>query len=58
MLAPEQLECLNNMDYDGKFDMFKSDVFAIGMIVLELITFDQVKFYYNESKTELKTGRI
>ena len=28
------------------------------MVVLELITLDKSKFYYNESKTELKIDRI
>lgn len=28
------------------------------MVILELITLDKSKFYYNESKTELKIDRI
>ena len=28
------------------------------MIVLELMTLDKAKFYYNEEKTGLKMGRI
>jgi hypothetical protein len=28
------------------------------MIVLELLTLDKAKFYYNETKTGLKMGRI
>lgn len=33
-------------------------MFAIGMIVLELITLDKAKFYYNENKNGLKMGRV
>jgi hypothetical protein len=39
------------MDYDVRYDIFKADVFAIGMVILELITLDKPKFYYNEEKT-------
>ena len=35
------------MEYDIKYDVYKADIFAIGMIVLELITLDKSKFYYN-----------
>jgi hypothetical protein len=38
--------------------IYKSDVFAIGMIILELMTLDKIKFYYTEDKTGLKMGRI
>jgi hypothetical protein len=33
-------------------------VFAIAMVVLELITLDKPKFYYSEDKTQLKMDRI
>lgn len=46
------------MDYEIKYDIYKADIFAIAMIILELITLDKSKFYYNETKTELKIGRI
>lgn len=46
------------MEYEIKYDVFKADVFAIGMIILELLTLDKPKFYYNEQKTELKIDRI
>ena len=38
--------------------MYKSDTFRIAMIILEMMTLDQVKFYYNEERTGYKMGRI
>lgn len=58
ILAPEQLKYLNNLEYEIKYDPFKADLFSIGMVILELITLDKPKFYYNEEKTELKIERI
>lgn len=52
------MKFINQMEYDIKYDIYKADVFAIGMIILELITLDKSKFYYNENKTELKIDRI
>jgi serine/threonine protein kinase len=46
------------LEYDIKYDVYKADVFAIAMVILELITLDKSKFYYNEAKTELKIDRI
>lgn len=40
------------------YDLYKADLFAIAMIILELITLDHPKFYYNEDKSELKIDRI
>jgi hypothetical protein len=47
ILSPEQLYYINQLEYDIKYDVYKADVFAIAMIVLELITLDKSKFYYN-----------
>ena len=58
MLSPEQLQALHQMDHEPKYDQFKAEVFAIGMVILELITLDKTKFYYNETRTELKIERI
>ena len=33
-------------------------MFAIGFIIFELITQDDIKFYYNEEKTNYKFDRI
>lgn len=46
------------MEYDIKYDAFRADAFAIGMVMLELITLDKPKFYYTEERTELKIDRI
>jgi serine/threonine protein kinase len=46
------------MEYSLKFDVYKADVFAIAMIILELITLDKSKFYYSENQTGLKMDRI
>jgi hypothetical protein len=46
------------MDYDIKYDVYKADIFAIAMVILELITLDKSKFYINEAKNALKIGRI
>lgn len=47
ILSPEQLHFINQFDYDIKYDVYKADVFAIAMVMLELITLDKAKFYYN-----------
>ena len=46
------------MEYEPKFDLFKTEMFSIGMVIMELITLDKGKFYYNEEKSALKMGRI
>jgi hypothetical protein len=33
-------------------------VFAIGFVIFELITQDDIKFYYNEARTSYKFDRI
>lgn len=38
--------------------MYKSDVFAIGMIILELVSMDHPKFYYNADKMEINFSRV
>ena len=46
------------MEYETNYNIYKADVFAIAMATLELVMLDKSKFYYNESKTELKIARI
>jgi hypothetical protein len=46
------------MEYDIKYDLFQADLFAIAFIIFSLITQDDIKFYYNESKTNYKFDRI
>lgn len=58
VLSPEQLFYLQRLDYEPKLDVFKTETFAIAMIILELMTRDKIKFYYNEDKGSLKMGRI
>lgn len=58
ILAPQQLYFINRLQYQPQIDIYKSEVFAIGMVVLELMTLDKTKFYYTEDKTGLKMGRI
>jgi len=43
---------------ETKFDQYKADVFAIGLILVELITLDQAKFYYNYDQLEVMIGKI
>lgn len=49
---------LKKMDYEPKIDEFKSEVFSIGMIMMELMTLDKSRFYYNEDRSYLKMDRI
>ena len=58
ILSPEQLTYLHKLEYKPKGDIFKAEIFAIGMVILELLTLDKTKFYYNEDKCSLKMGRI
>lgn len=58
VFAPEQLTAMNNLEYETKYDLYKADLFSVGMVLLELITLDKTKFYYNDTRTELKMGRI
>jgi len=46
------------LEYEPKLDIYKAEAFAIGMIILELMTLDKAKFYYTEDKVGLKMGRI
>lgn len=46
------------MVYTPGYDLYKSDLFSIGFIIFELITQDDIKFYYNENKTSYKFDRI
>ena len=39
------------MEYEVRYDPFKADLFAIAMVILELITLDKPKFYYNADKS-------
>lgn len=43
---------------ETKFDQYKADIFAIGLILVELITLDQAKFYYNYDHFEVMIGKI
>jgi hypothetical protein len=58
ILAPEQLAMIERMEYEPKNDVHKSEIFTIGMVLMELITLDKTKFYYNEDRSALKMGRI
>ena len=47
------------MEYEEvSFDLWKADMFSISMVIFELITQDDMKFYYNENKTNYKFDRI
>lgn len=39
---------MSKLEYEPQIDIYKCDVFAIGMIILELMSLDKTKFYYNE----------
>jgi hypothetical protein len=58
ILSPEQLYHISQMTYTPEYDIYKSDVFAIGFVIFELITQDDIKFYYSESRTSYKFDRI
>ena len=58
ILSSEQLYYISRLEYMPNIDIYKADLFAIGMIMLELITLDKAKFYYTEDKNALKMGRI
>jgi hypothetical protein len=47
LLAPEQLLGVSRWELEAKFDQYKADLYAIGLLMVELITLDQAKFYYN-----------
>lgn len=46
ILSPEQLQFIQRLEYEPQMDIYKAEVFAIGMIILELMTLDKIKFYY------------
>jgi serine/threonine protein kinase len=46
------------MTYTPEYDIYKSDMFSIGFLIFELITQDDIKFYYNEAKTSYKFDRV
>ena len=58
LLAPEQLIQLQNLEIETNFDQFKADLFAIGLVIVELITLDHAKFYYNYEKLEFRWEKI
>ena len=57
ILAPEQLASVKKLEYETKYNIYKADLFAVGMIMLELITLDLAKFYYNESRMEVMINK-
>lgn len=56
-LAPEQLVSMRKLEYETQYNIYKADLFAVGMIMLELITLDLAKFYYNESRMEVMINK-
>lgn len=58
LLSPEQLLCLSLQSYEPTFDVYKSDVFSMGMLVLGLVFLDDPKFYYNQETLEVNFGRV
>ena len=46
------------MKAEVTYDVYKADVFAMAMVILELLTLEKSKFYYSEDKTTLKMDRI
>lgn len=57
ILAPEQLQSMRKMEYEGKFIPYKADLFAIGMVMLELLTLDSARFYYNDQRMEVMLSK-
>lgn len=58
LLSPEQLSAIRKNRYEIDFDVYKSDLFAVGMILLELIFMDEPKFYYNADLLEVNFDRV
>lgn len=58
LLAPEQLASLRNLELETGFDQYKADLFAIGLVIVELITLDHAKFYYNYEQLEFMSDKI
>jgi hypothetical protein len=46
------------LEYETKYNIYKADLFAVGMIALELITLDSAQFYYNKSRMEVMTNKV
>ena len=46
------------MESEPNIDFFKADVFRIGMVIIEMLTLDHIKFYYNDERNAYKMGRI
>lgn len=46
-MAPEQLASLNKLEMETRFDQYKADLFAIGLILVELITLDHANYYFD-----------
>lgn len=49
---------MQRLELHTKFDQFKADMFAIGLVMVELITLDNAKFYYNYQTLEFKADKI
>jgi hypothetical protein len=58
VLAPEQLLEIGNLEYEPLIDLYKVEVFAIAMVVLELASFSPAGGYYTEDKTGIKMEAI
>lgn len=57
ILSPEQLLSMKRLEYQTKYNAYKSDLFAVGMVMLQLVTLDFAKFYYNESKLQIMINK-
>jgi serine/threonine protein kinase len=57
ILAPEQLTALQKMNYEPRYSHSKADLFAVGMVMLELITLDSARFYFNDQKMEVMLNK-
>jgi serine/threonine protein kinase len=58
ILAPEQLALISQPETEVSYDPFKADLFAMAVCILELITFEPPKYYYNHSTAALRVDKL
>ena len=58
ILSPEQINSIINDEYEISFDIYKSDLFVIGMILLEMMTLRYTERYYNGHSRTINIARV
>ena len=57
-LPPEQLKDISQLSFRPTQDVYQSEVHNIGMLMMELITLDHPKHYYESQSTYINTDKI